>query len=201
MQSCLADIELDSQEKIEGIDQAAAEQAAWLLLKSLGLDPESGSLQKTPERVAKMFVELTRGYRTCADDVIGDAFFEAADNEIVVVKNIRFSSLCEHHLLPFSGSCSVAYVPNGKIVGLSKVGRVVEFFARRLQVQEKLTTQIADFLYDKLNAQGIAVKIQAFHQCMAIRGVEKRESEVTTLSLRGLLKDDPDRRKECLALL
>ena len=169
-------------------------------LAMLGEDPERDGLLKTPERVAAAMSWLTRGYTQSAQDVIGDALFEEDHNSMVMVRDIELYSMCEHHMLPFFGRAHIAYIPNGRIVGLSKLPRVVEVFARRLQVQERLTQQIAEAIDDVLKPVGVGVVIEAVHLCMMMRGVEKQNSKTITSALRGSFRDDAMTRDEFLRL-
>jgi GTP cyclohydrolase IA len=169
-------------------------------LEMLGEDPERDGLLKTPSRVAKSMAWLTRGYDLDARQVIGDALFEENHENMVMVRDIEMYSMCEHHMLPFFGKVHVAYIPNGKIVGLSKLPRVVEVFARRLQVQERLGEQIANAIDDVLKPKGVGVVIEAVHLCMMMRGVEKQSSRTITSSLRGQFRDDSKTRSEFLRL-
>ena len=171
------------------------------ILQSLGEDPSREGLQKTPERVAKMFDFLTKGYDENVEGVLKKAVFTERYSEMVIVKDIDFYSLCEHHLLPFYGKCHIAYIPKGKIVGLSKLPRLVEVFSRRLQVQERLTQQIADTLYMVLKPQGVGVVIEARHLCMMMRGVEKQNSVATTSAMLGSFRKDVKTRSEFLTLI
>jgi GTP cyclohydrolase I len=171
------------------------------MLKELGEDPAREGLVKTPERVAKAMRYLTSGYGQTAQEVLNEAIFTENYDEMVVVKDIELYSLCEHHLLPFFGKAHVAYLPAGKILGLSKIARVVDVFARRLQVQERLTTQIADALNEALQPTGVAVVIEAFHFCMMMRGVEKQNSKAITSCMRGAFRDSRMTREEFLQLL
>ncbi|HSE83954.1 MAG TPA: GTP cyclohydrolase I FolE [Thermodesulfobacteriota bacterium] len=177
------------------------EKAVLEILKEIGEDPERQGLQKTPERISKMYKDLTSGYSVSPQEVVNGAIFEEKYDEMVIVRDIEFYSLCEHHLLPFFGKCHVAYIPNGKIIGLSKIPRIVEVFARRLQVQERMTVQIADFLDDILRPDGIAVVAEAYHLCMAMRGVKKADASMVTSSMRGSFKEDERTRAEFLRLI
>ena len=169
-------------------------------LELLGENPERDGLLKTPERVAKALAWLTRGYELDATDVIGDAVFEEAHESMVMVRDIEMYSMCEHHMLPFFGKVHIAYIPNGKIVGLSKLPRLVEVFARRLQVQERLTEQVADAIEEVLKPRGVGVVVEAVHLCMMMRGVEKQNSKTITSALRGEFRDCPMTRDEFLRL-
>ena len=169
-------------------------------LEMLGEDPARDGLLKTPSRVAKSMAWLTRGYDLDVRQVIGDAMFEESHENMVMVRDIEMYSMCEHHMLPFFGKVHVAYIPNGRIVGLSKLPRVVEVFARRLQVQERLGEQIANALDEVLQPKGVGVVIEAVHLCMMMRGVEKQSSRTITSSLRGLFRDDSKTRSEFLRL-
>ena len=171
------------------------------ILTALGEDPSRRGLQRTPERVEKALRFLTRGYDQDPAQVIGSALFEEPHDNMVLVRDIEFYSLCEHHMLPFYGKAHVAYIPNGRIVGLSKMARVVDVFARRLQVQERMTDQIADALVDALQPRGVGVVLEAAHFCMMMRGVEKQESKTITSALRGTFRDDGRTREEFLRLV
>jgi len=171
------------------------------LLKELGEDPHREGLARTPERVAKAYRYLTSGYGKNVDEILNDALFVEEYDEMVVVKDIDFASLCEHHLLPFIGKAHVAYMPAKKIVGLSKIPRLVEMFARRLQVQERLTTQIANSLNEALQPRGVAVVIEAVHLCMLVRGVEKQNSKAVTSAMLGAFRDRPETRAEFMELI
>jgi GTP cyclohydrolase I len=171
------------------------------MLKELGEDPSREGLRKTPERVAKAMRYLTSGYQKSVEEVLNEAVFTEDYDEMVVVKDIEVYSLCEHHLLPFYGKAHVAYLPAGKIIGLSKVARLVDVFARRLQVQERLTTQIADALQAALKPAGVGVVIEAVHFCMMMRGVEKQNSKAVTSCMLGAFRTRRDTREEFLQLL
>ena len=177
------------------------QEAVRVLMTELGEDPTREGLVKTPDRVAKALRFLTRGYEQDIDTVINDALFTVDYNEMVIVKDIDFYSLCEHHLLPFFGRCHVAYIPRGKVIGLSKLPRLVEVFSRRLQVQERLTSQIAETLAGTLNPLGVAVVVEATHLCMLMRGVEKQNSRALTSAMRGVFRTDARTRMEFLNLL
>ncbi len=170
-------------------------------LSELGENPEREGLKKTPQRVTKMYEFLTKGYREDIKKVVNGAVFKEEYSEMVAVRDIDFFSLCEHHMIPFYGKVHVAYIPNGKIIGLSKIPRIVEVFARRLQVQERMTQQIAQTLYDHLNPQGVGVVIEARHLCMIMRGVEKQNSVATTSAMLGVFRDDVKTRQEFLTLI
>ena len=171
------------------------------ILTQLGEDPTRDGLVKTPQRVDASLRYLTSGYQKDADQLLNGAMFDVAYDEMVIVKNIEVFSLCEHHLLPFFGKCHVAYIPNGKVIGLSKIPRLVDMFARRLQVQERLTMQIADTINNKISPKGVGVVIEAQHLCMIMRGVEKQNSIAVTSSMLGGFKDNLDTRNEFLNLI
>ena len=171
------------------------------LLRELGEDPEREGLERTPERVEKALRYLTSGYGKDPREVLNDALFVEEYDEMVIVKDIDFASVCEHHILPFIGKCHVAYMPNKKIVGLSKIPRLVEMFSRRLQVQERLTTQIANTLDDVLQPRGVAVVMEALHLCMVMRGVEKQNSKAITSAMLGSFRTRPETRAEFLELI
>jgi GTP cyclohydrolase I len=176
------------------------EEMVHRMLLLLGEDPERQGLLRTPARVAESLQWLTRGYGQSVRDIVCQAVFEEQHENMVLVRDIEVYSLCEHHLLPFFGKAHVAYLPNGRILGLSKIPRVVDMFARRLQVQERLTDQIADALMDVLKPQGVGVVIEAYHLCMMMRGVEKQNSKTVTSALRGAFRDDAKSRDEFLRL-
>jgi GTP cyclohydrolase IA len=171
------------------------------MLVQLGEDPTREGLRRTPSRVETSLRWLTRGYGLSVEDVIGDALYTEQHDNLVCVRDIEIYSLCEHHLLPFFGKAHVAYLPNGRLVGLSKIPRVIEVFARRLQVQERLTDQVADALMRVLEPQGVGVVIEAYHLCMMMRGVEKQNSKTVTSALRGVLLQDGKTRDEFLRLV
>jgi GTP cyclohydrolase I len=170
------------------------------ILAALGEDPDREGLVKTPDRVESSLRWLTQGYRMSVEDAVGDAVFEETHQSMIMVRDIELYSMCEHHLLPFFGRAHVAYIPDGKILGLSKVARVVDVFARRLQVQERMTDQIADAIMDVLRPAGVGVVIEAAHFCMMMRGVEKQNSRAVTSALRGIFRDDSKTRVEFLRL-
>jgi GTP cyclohydrolase I len=182
----------------EVIDELA--QLVRRELELLGEDPERQGLVRTPERVALSLAWLTRGYEQDARKVIGDALFEESHENMVMVRDIELYSLCEHHMLPFYGKAHVAYIPNGRIVGLSKLPRIVDVFAQRLQVQERLTDQISEAICEILQPRGCGVVIEAYHLCMMMRGVQKQNSKTITSALRGVFRDDPKTRDEFLRL-
>ena len=171
------------------------------ILEEIGEDTTREGLQKTPERVAHSYEFLTKGYREDIKKIINGAVFEEKYDEMVIVRDIDYYSLCEHHLIPFYGKVHVAYIPNGKIIGLSKIPKIVDVFARRLQVQERMTQQIADTLNEALNPDGVGVVVEGYHMCMMMRGVEKQNSLTTTSSMRGIFKEDARTRAEFLDLI
>jgi GTP cyclohydrolase I len=169
-------------------------------LELLGEDPDREGLLKTPQRVANSLTFLTEGYSSSAEEVVGKGIFKEEHDNMIMVRDIELYSLCEHHMLPFFGKAHVAYIPNGKIVGLSKIPRIVDVYARRLQVQERLTEQIADGLCRVVNPSGVGVVIEAFHLCMMMRGVQKQNSKTITSALRGAFREDSKTRDEFLRL-
>ena len=171
------------------------------IITLLGEDVQREGLVKTPERAAKAFYFLTRGYRQDISTLINEAVFTSDTDEMVIVKNIEMYSMCEHHMLPFIGKCNVAYLPNGKVLGLSKIARIVDFFARRLQIQEVLTKQIAECVQSAIAGKGVGVVIEAQHMCMMMRGVEKQNSTMTTSCMLGNFRSHPQTRNEFLRLL
>jgi len=182
--------------QLEGMERSFRD-----LLEAVGEDPERQGLVRTPGRAARAFDFITQGYRQDLDEIVNAAIFDSDASEIILVKDIELYSLCEHHLLPFVGKAHVAYIPNGKVIGLSKMARIVDVFARRLQIQENLTTQIADALMKCLQPNGVAVVIEAKHLCMMMRGVEKQNSIMKTSCLLGVFKEDARTRSEFLSLL
>ncbi|MEM1405091.1 MAG: GTP cyclohydrolase I FolE [Pseudomonadota bacterium] len=171
------------------------------IIKAVGEDLDRPGLQDTPKRAAKAFEFLTRGYGQSLDEVVNNALFPSDSNEMVVVENIELYSLCEHHMLPFIGKCHVAYIPTGKVLGLSKVARIVDMYARRLQIQESLTSQIAETIRSVTSADGVGVIIEAQHMCMMMRGVEKQNSRMKTSAMLGTFRSDEKTRDEFLSLL
>ena len=171
------------------------------LLEQIGEDPSRDGLLKTPERVAKAWGDLTAGYRMSIDEVLNGALFDVAYDEMVIVKDIEVFSLCEHHLLPFFGKAHVAYIPRNKVIGLSKTARLVDMFARRLQVQERLTREVADAIQDTINPAGVGVVVEARHLCMMMRGVEKQHSSAITSTMLGEFRENSTTREEFLSLV
>ncbi|MBN1246628.1 MAG: GTP cyclohydrolase I FolE [Anaerolineae bacterium] len=172
------------------------ECAVGMILEAIGEDVEREGLQRTPGRVARMYEELTAGYHVDPDHLINGALFDVQYNEMVLVRDIDYYSLCEHHMLPFLGKAHVAYIPENKVIGLSKIPRIVEMFARRLQVQERMTQQIAEFLDETLHPRGVAVVVEGLHMCAAMRGVKKANARMTTSAMLGEFKDDQAVRAE-----
>lgn len=171
------------------------------ILQEIGEDVNREGLVDTPERAANAFRYLTKGYTEDLNDIINNALFDSAMSEMVIVKDIEMYSMCEHHLLPFLGKCHVGYLPDGKVLGLSKIARIVDYFARRLQIQERLTTEIANCIQDITGARGVGVVIEAQHMCMMMRGVEKQNSVMTTSVMLGELRNNPSSRSEFLGLI
>ena len=171
------------------------------IIEAIDPDPDRPGLERTPERVEKAYRWLTKGYESSVADVVGSGVFEESHENMILVRDIELYSMCEHHMLPFFGKAHVAYVPNGRIIGLSKLPRIVEVFARRLQVQERLTDQVADAVMEVLEPAGVGVVVQAAHLCMMMRGVEKQNSTTVTSALRGIFKDDARTREEFLRLV
>ncbi|MFZ1507122.1 MAG: GTP cyclohydrolase I FolE [Anaerolineae bacterium] len=184
-----------------GWADADIQVAVRSILTAIGENPERQGLVKTPLRVAKMYEELTAGYHVDPAALINDAIFEVHYDEMVVVKDIDYYSLCEHHMLPFMGKAHVAYLPRGRVLGLSKIPRIVEMYARRLQVQERMTMQIADLIEEVLNPLGVAVVCEGVHLCAAMRGVKKANARMLTSAMRGAFRNNPQTRNEFLKLL
>lgn len=181
------------------IDQEAIQLAVRQILAAIGEDPDRDGLQRTPDRIARMYLELLDGYRMDPSTILNGALFEEKYDEMVVVRDIEFYSLCEHHMLPFLGRAHVAYLPRDHIVGLSKIPRIVDMFARRLQVQERMTRQIAEFLNEQLRPWGVAVVIEGLHLCATMRGAKKHDARMTTSSMLGAFRKHPPTREEFLA--
>jgi GTP cyclohydrolase I len=180
------------------VDASEIQESVSRILKAVGENPERDGLKRTPERVARMYAELLSGYHTDPIAVVNDAIFEVKYDEMVLVRDVEFYSLCEHHLLPFMGRVHVAYIPDGKVLGLSKIPRIVDMFARRLQVQERMTRQIADVIRDLLHPQGVGVVVEALHLCMMMRGVQKHNARMTTSAMHGAFRANPATRQEFL---
>ncbi len=176
-------------------------KAVYNILENIGENPEREGLQRTPDRVARMYDELTAGYEVDPKALINGALFTVDYDEMVVVKDIDFFSLCEHHMLPFMGKAHVAYLPNGRVVGLSKIPRIVEMFARRLQVQERMTVQIADLIEEVLDPLGVAVVIEGTHLCMVMRGIKKANATMTTSAMRGCFRERHKTRSEFMEII
>jgi len=181
------------------IDEDRIRSAITDILRAVGEDPTRDGLQSTPNRVARMYGELLAGYRTDPVALVNNALFDVNYDEMVIVRDIEFYSLCEHHMLPFVGRAHVAYIPKGRVLGLSKIPRIVDMFARRLQVQERLTRQIADFLDELLHPMGVAVVLEAFHMCAMIRGVKKHDARMVTSTMLGAFRNNLATRNEFLA--
>jgi GTP cyclohydrolase I len=197
MESAMHNIEAAA-ELLEGVGVAKPEieEAVRRLLEAVGEDVNREGLERTPNRVARMYDELLAGYRVDPHAVINDALYEVGYDQMVIVRNIEFYSLCEHHMLPFLGRAHIGYCPNGKVIGLSKIPRIVDLFARRLQVQERMTRQIADFLEAALHPCGVAVVLEGWHLCATMRGVKKAHAVMVTSSLSGSFKENDSTRKE-----
>jgi len=181
------------------LDMYGIRQAVAQLLRSIGEDPEREGIRRTPERVARMYAELLDGYRQDPVALVNDAIFEETYDAMIVVRDIEFFSLCEHHLLPFMGRVHVAYLPRGRVIGLSKIPRIVDMFSRRLQVQERMTRQIAEFVDEIVNPLGVAVVIEGLHLCATMRGVKKRDARMTTSAMLGAFRNNLATREEFLA--
>ena len=183
------------------LETASTQELYRELLRRIGEDPDRDGLVRTPERVEKSMAFLTKGYAMDVTEVLHDALFDVDYDEMVIVKDIEFFSQCEHHLLPFFGKAHIAYVPNGKVIGLSKIPRLVDVFARRLQVQERLTKQVSEAIQEAINPQGVAVILEAQHLCMMMRGVEKQHSSTVTSAMLGVFKTQLQTRNEFLSLV
>ncbi len=190
---------LSEQQLLEsGIDGQAIEEAVGSMLRAFGEDPGREGLRNTPKRIARMYSELLSGYRVDPHRIVNDALFNVTYDEMVIVRDIEFYSLCEHHMLPFMGRAHVAYFPKGKVLGLSKIPRIVDMFARRLQVQERMTRQIADFISDLLEPHGVAVVVEGLHLCMMMRGIKKKDARMTTSAMHGAFRKNVMSRQEFL---
>jgi GTP cyclohydrolase IA len=194
-------VSMKSNRKSPTVEQASFEQLVREMIVRLGEDPSREGLRETPERLHEAMKFLTKGYAEDPEDVLKKALFTVNYDEMVIVKDIEMFSLCEHHMLPFFGKVHVAYVPNGKVLGLSKIPRLVELFARRLQIQERLTTQIAETIHKVIEPQGVGVVIEARHLCMMMRGVEKQHSAAVTSSMLGTFRTEVETRTEFLSLI
>lgn len=181
-----------------GIDVQASEEAVLELLRAFGEQPEREGLRNTPKRVARMYSELLSGYHADTQKIVNDALFNISYDEMVIVRDIEFYSLCEHHMLPFMGRAHVAYMPDGKVIGLSKIPRLVDMYARRLQVQERMTRQIAEVLDQLLEPKGVAVVVEGLHMCTMMRGVKKQNARMTTSAMLGMFRTNPATRQEFL---
>jgi GTP cyclohydrolase I len=181
-----------------GPDQEKIQEAVSMIIEAVGEDPERDGLLRTPDRVARMYEELLSGYRTDPIELLNDAVFDVSYDEMVLVRDIEFYSMCEHHMLPFIGRAHVAYIPRGKVIGLSKIPRIVDLFARRLQVQERMTRQIADMIGELLNPHGVAVVLEAVHLCAMMRGVKKHDARMTTSAMHGAFRNSVKTRQEFL---
>lgn len=189
---------LENPEWKENFDQESIRAAILEVLVAIGEDPHREGLKNSPLRVARMYAELLAGYKTNPVALVNGAIFEVSYDEMVIVRDIEFYSMCEHHLLPFMGRVHVAYIPNGKVIGLSKIPRIVDMFAKRLQVQERMTRQIADFIRDVLKPQGVAVVVEALHLCTMMRGVRKHDARMTTSAMHGAFRSNLATRQEFL---
>jgi GTP cyclohydrolase I len=183
------------------VNQSRIEESMREILTNIGEDPTREGLLNTPTRVARMYDELTAGYPVDPVKLVNGAVFNVDYDEMVIVKDIDYYSMCEHHMLPFYGKAHVAYIPNGKVIGLSKIPRIVEMYARRLQIQEQMTSQIAQFLQDTLDPKGVAVVLEGAHMCAMMRGVKKENTKMTTSKMTGIFKENPKTRAEFMQLL
>ena len=189
----------DTRKEQTKVNIARVKDTILQLIEAIGEDPNREGLKNTPDRVSRMYVELLNGYTADPEQLINDALFNISYDEMVLVRDIEFYSLCEHHLLPFIGRAHIAYIPDGKVIGLSKIPRIVDMYARRLQVQERLTRQIADLLQETLQPQGVAVVIEASHMCSMMRGVKKHDARMTTSAMHGAFRANLATRQEFLA--
>jgi GTP cyclohydrolase I len=183
------------------VNDEEIQKAVSNILLAVGENPEREGLKRTPERVARMYAELFSGYKADPIAVVNDAIFDVKYDEMVIVRDVEFYSLCEHHMLPFMGRVHVAYIPNGKVIGLSKIPRIVDLFARRLQVQERMTRQIADLIRDLLHPQGVGVVVEGMHLCMMMRGVQKHNARMTTSAMHGAFRANLATRQEFLEII
>ena len=188
----------DKQNTQTNVNTALVKDIVVQLIKAIGEDPDREGLEKTPDRVSRMYVELLSGYTADPAEIINGALFNISYDEMVLVRDIEFYSLCEHHMLPFMGRAHIAYIPAGKVIGLSKIPRIVDVYARRLQVQERMTRQIADFLQETLKPQGVAVVVEAMHLCSMMRGVRKHDARMTTSAMHGAFRANLATRQEFL---
>jgi len=189
----------DKQKKRTGVNVPLVKDTILQLIEALGEDSEREGLKNTPDRVSRMYVELLSGYTANPEQIINGALFNINYDEMVLVRDIEFYSLCEHHMLPFIGRAHIAYIPDGKVIGLSKIPRIVDMYARRLQVQERMTRQIADLLQETLQPQGVAVVVEALHMCSMMRGVKKHDARMTTSAMHGAFRANLATRQEFLA--
>jgi GTP cyclohydrolase I len=186
---------------LPSVDQDRIAAATLEIIEAVGEDPDREGLQRTPDRVARAYTELLGGYRVNPVKLINDAIFTVDYDDMVIVRDVEFYSLCEHHMLPFIGRAHVAYISSGKVIGLSKIPRIIDMFARRLQVQERMTHQIAGFIQEVLEPKGVAVVLEGVHMCSMMRGVKKHDSSMTTSAMLGCFRDDPRTRAEFMAHL
>ena len=192
------DAELDDVELADDATLETTRRIIYELIKAVGEDPEREGLKNTPGRVARMYAELFSGYSADPERIVNGALFDINYDEMVIVRDIEFYSLCEHHMLPFIGRAHVAYLPKGKVIGLSKIPRIVDMYARRMQIQERMTRQIADFIQKTLEPQGVAVVVEAMHLCAMMRGVKKHDARMTTSAMMGSFRSNPATRQEFL---
>ena len=197
----LATLSEEQKSSSPALSEASTQEIYRELLRRIGEDPDRDGLLRTPERMEKSTAFLTQGYTQSIEEVLHNALFDVDYDEMVMVRDVEFYSQCEHHLLPFFGKAHVAYVPNGKVIGLSKIPRIIDVFARRLQVQERLTRQIAEAITDAIHPQGVAVILEAEHLCMMMRGVEKQQSNTVTSAMLGVFKTQLQTRNEFLSLV